>query len=87
MEWILTGLVIPIIFGVYNIVRDYIKDRQDKTQKISDIETRLVIVEQKVTTIEDDITEIKELREEIKKIQIDLSKILTLLDERTNKGQ
>lgn len=86
MEWILTGLIIPVIIGVWQMISKHMDNKKEQEERLDDLLTRVTIVESKISNIEEDITEIKELRDEIKGIRIDISKIITMLDERTKKG-
>lgn len=87
MEWLLASVLIPIVVWLYTVYRDRLADNKENDERFSDIETRLSVVETKLETIERDVTEIKKLSEKIEQIQMDLVKVLTLLEERTNKGQ
>ncbi|WNK56713.1 hypothetical protein RM151_11455 [Pantoea agglomerans] len=86
-EWIITGILIPVIFGVWQIVKSYYDGNKEKEERLDDLETRVTVLESKVDNIQGDIEEIKELRKDIRKIQQDIVKVLTLLDERTKRGQ
>ncbi|MCT8171721.1 hypothetical protein ACRAOD_17330 [Raoultella ornithinolytica] len=87
MEWLLASVLIPIVVWLYTVYRDRLADNKENDERFSDLETRLSVVETKLETIERDVTEIKKLSEKIEQIQMDLVKVLTLLEERTNKGQ
>lgn len=87
MEWLLASILIPIVVWLYTVYRDRLADNKENDERFSDLETRLSVVETKLETIERDVTEIKKLSEKIEQIQMDLVKVLTLLEERTNKGQ
>lgn len=87
MEWLLASVLIPIVIWLYSIYRDRLADNKGNDERFGDLETRLSVVETKLETIERDVTEIKKLSEKIEQIQMDLVKVLTLLEERTNKGQ
>ncbi|MDQ0629393.1 chaperonin cofactor prefoldin [Pantoea agglomerans] len=82
-EWIITGILIPVFFGVWAMFKAYNDSNKEKEERLDDLETRVTKLESKVHYIETDITEIKELRDDIRKIQQDLVKVLTLLNERT----
>lgn len=85
-EWIITGILIPVFFGLWSMFKAYNESNREKEERLDDLESRVTILESKVDYIEHDLEEIKELREDIRKIQQDIVKVLTLLDERTKKG-
>ncbi|MBN6033088.1 hypothetical protein [Pantoea ananatis] len=85
-EWIITGILIPVIFGLWSMYQSYMASNKEKEERLDDLESRVTILESKVDYIEHDLEEIKELRVDIRKIQQDIVKVLTLLDERTKKG-
>ncbi|MGC1048622.1 hypothetical protein WKH01_12525 [Pantoea agglomerans] len=85
-EWIITGILIPVFFGLWSMFKSYNDSNREKEERLDDLETRVTILESKVDNIEHDVTEIKELREDIRKIQQDIVKVITLLDERTKRG-
>ncbi|HHD2920225.1 hypothetical protein ACO1ZG_21765 [Enterobacter kobei] len=87
MEWILGSVLIPVVIWCYSIYKDRINDNKANEERFGDMETRISVVETKLETIERDVTEIKKLADKIEQIQMDLVKVLTLLEERTNKGQ
>lgn len=87
MEWLLASVLIPIVIWLYTIYRDRLADNKVNEERFGGLETRISVVETKLETIERDVTEIKKLSEKIEQIQMDLVKVLTLLEERTNKGQ
>lgn len=86
MEWIITGLLIPVILGVWQMVTKYLDNKKEHEKRLDDLNTRVTVAEGKIDNLEVDITEIKEIREEIKNIRIDISKLITLIEERTKKG-
>jgi len=85
-EWLISGILVPVFFGVWAMFKSYNDSNREKEERLDDLETRVTLLESKVNNIELDITEIKELREDIRQIQQDIVKVITLLDERTKRG-
>ncbi|MDF9910189.1 hypothetical protein [Pantoea agglomerans] len=87
MEWLLGSVLIPIVIWLWTVYRDRLADNKDNEERFGELETRISVAETKLETLERDVTEIKKMSDKIEQIQMDLIKVLTLLEERTNKGQ
>lgn len=87
MEWLFGSLLIPVIAWLWTVYRDRKADADANETRFYQLESRVTVMETKLETLENDVTEIKKLSEKIEKIQLDLMRVLTLLEERTNKGQ
>lgn len=87
MEWIFGGVLVPVIFGLWGIYRDRKKDSNETETRFSTIESRVAILETQQVQMQKELTEIQKLSEKIEKIQTDLVRVITLLEERTNKGK
>lgn len=87
MEWLLASVLIPIVIWLYTVYRDRLDDFNRNEERFYELESRVTIVETKLETLERDVTEIQKLSEKIEQIQMDLVRVLTLLEERTSKGQ
>jgi len=86
MEWLLGSVLVPIIVWLYTIYRDRKQDYDRNETRFYDLESRVTIAETQIETLERDVTEIQKLSDKIEQIQMDLVRVLTLLEERTNKG-
>lgn len=87
MEWLLASVLIPIVIWLYTVYRDRLDDSNRNEERFYELESRVTIAETKLETLERDVTEIQKLNEKIEQIQMDLVRVLTLLEERTSKGQ
>ncbi|MCW6030158.1 hypothetical protein [Pantoea sp. JK] len=87
MEWLLASVLIPIVIWLYTVYRDRLDDSNRNEERFYELESRVTIAETKLETLERDVTEIQKLSEKIEQIQMDLVRVLTLLEERTSKGQ
>lgn len=87
MEWLLGSVLIPIVIWLWAVYRDRLADNKDNEERFGELETRISVAETKLETLERDVTEIKKMSDKIEQIQMDLIKVLTLLEERTKKGQ
>jgi len=86
MEWIITGLLVPVIFGVWQITTKHLDNKKEQEKRLDDLNNRVTIAESKINSLEVDITEIKEIKEEINLIRLDIMKLVTLMEERTKRG-
>jgi len=86
MDWIIGGLIVPLLAGVWAMFHKYVETKRDQEERLDDLTTRVTIAEGKLNNLEVDITEIKDLRNEIKLIRMDITKLITLIEERTKKG-
>lgn len=87
MEWLLGSVLIPIVIWLWTVYRDRLADNKVNEERFGELETRISVAETKLETLERDVTEIKKMSDKIEQIQMDLIKVLTLLEERTKKGQ
>lgn len=87
MEWLFGTVLIPIVIWLYTVYRDRLDDFNRNEERFYELESRVTIAETKLETLERDVTEIQKLSEKIEQIQMDLVRVLTLLEERTSKGQ
>lgn len=83
MEWILSGILIPIIICLYTIYRDRKNDASLVEARFSSIESRITISEQQLSTLQKDVGEIEKIVTEITELKISIAKILTILEERS----
>jgi len=87
MEWLLGSILVPVIVWLWTVYRDRKADYDRNEERFYDLESRVTIAETKLETLERDVTEIQKLSKKIEQIQMDLVRVLTLLEERTTKGQ
>ena len=87
MEWLIGSVFIPFVIWLWNVHRDRKADYERNEERFYEVESRVTVLEQKVEVLERDVTEIQKINEKIERIQSDLIRVITLLEERTNKGQ
>lgn len=87
MEWLFGSILIPVVVWLWTVYRDRKNDYDRNEERFYELESRVTVAETKLETLERDVTEIQKLSEKIEQIQMDLVRVLTLLEERTTKGQ
>lgn len=87
MEWLFGSILIPVVVWLWTVYRDRKDDYDRNEERFYELESRVTVAETKLETLERDVTEIQKLSEKIEQIQMDLVRVLTLLEERTTKGQ